>query len=170
MNVTLAYRGHSGVRSEGAGRILNLEPNLARERVSFDAPLLRPVQFREAISALHDVVINDLRYKPRDKSAYEAWKADQVKQEAQIRRNAVKQAKAEVLERAKVAVPKDLESRYRQALKRYWTARRSYSNYLLKHDLELWRRLMPCDPVITVADDVVFFECFSADESSYGCL
>jgi hypothetical protein len=24
--------------------------------------------------------------------------------------------------------------------------------------------------VITVADDVVFFECFSADESSYGCL
>ncbi len=29
---------------------------------------------------------------------------------------------------------------------------------------------MPCDPVITVADDVVFFECFSADESSYGCL
>ena len=29
---------------------------------------------------------------------------------------------------------------------------------------------MPCDPVITVAEDVVFFECFSADESSYGCL
>src|SRR5688572_7167205 len=30
--------------------------------------------------------------------------------------------------------------------------------------------LMPCDPVVTVADDVVYFECFSADESSYGCL
>jgi hypothetical protein len=30
--------------------------------------------------------------------------------------------------------------------------------------------LMPCDPVVTVAEDVVFFECFSADESSYGCL
>jgi hypothetical protein len=29
---------------------------------------------------------------------------------------------------------------------------------------------MPCDPVITVSPDVVFFECFSADESSYGCL
>ena len=29
---------------------------------------------------------------------------------------------------------------------------------------------MPCDPVITVAPDVLFFECFSADESSYGCL
>ena len=30
--------------------------------------------------------------------------------------------------------------------------------------------LVPCDPIVTVADDVVFFECFSADESSYGCL
>jgi hypothetical protein len=29
---------------------------------------------------------------------------------------------------------------------------------------------MPCDPVITVANDSLFFECFSADESSYGCL
>jgi hypothetical protein len=29
---------------------------------------------------------------------------------------------------------------------------------------------MPCDPVITVADDVVFFECFSKDESAYGNL
>ena len=29
---------------------------------------------------------------------------------------------------------------------------------------------MPCDPVITVAPDCLFFECFSADESSYGCL
>jgi hypothetical protein len=35
---------------------------------------------------------------------------------------------------------------------------------------ELWRMLTPCDPVITVANDVVFFECFSADQSSYGCL
>ena len=39
-----------------------------------------------------------------------------------------------------------------------------------RDDLELFRWLRPCDPVITVADDVVFFECFSADESSYGCL
>jgi hypothetical protein len=30
--------------------------------------------------------------------------------------------------------------------------------------------LMPCDPLVTVDDEVVFFECFSADESSYGCL
>jgi hypothetical protein len=41
---------------------------------------------------------------------------------------------------------------------------------LRRDDPELWRWLVPCDPVVTVADDVVFFECFSADESSYGCL
>src|SRR5205807_1949562 len=46
----------------------------------------------------------------------------------------------------------------------------AYSRYLQRHDHETWRMLMPCDPVITVADDVVFFECFSGDESSYGCL
>ena len=40
----------------------------------------------------------------------------------------------------------------------------------MKHDPELWRLLVPCDPVITVAPDCLFFECFSADESSYGCL
>ena len=52
----------------------------------------------------------------------------------------------------------------------YWDARQKYSSYLMKHDQQLWRMLMPCDQVITVAEDVVFFECFSADESSYGCL
>jgi len=29
---------------------------------------------------------------------------------------------------------------------------------------------LPFDPILTVADDGVFAECFSADESSYGCL
>jgi hypothetical protein len=34
----------------------------------------------------------------------------------------------------------------------------------------MFRHLVPCDPVVTVAPDVVFFECFAKDESSYGCL
>jgi hypothetical protein len=67
-------------------------------------------------------------------------------------------------------VPADLEKKFGHCRKVYWDARQKYSNYLLKNDQELWRMLMPCDPVITVADDVVFFECFSADESSYDCL
>ena len=71
MIVNLAYLGRSRVRSVGRTSSLNFVPNLTREAVSFDAELKLPLRFREAISALHDVVISDLRFKPRDKSAYE---------------------------------------------------------------------------------------------------
>ena len=79
MNVSMRYLGRSGLRSDGGGnRILQLAPNLARDAVAFDARLTEPLRFREAISALHDVVINDLTFKPRDKTAYEKWKQDQA--------------------------------------------------------------------------------------------
>src|SRR5262249_42607004 len=51
-----------------------------------------------------------------------------------------------------------------------WGARLKYANFLAKNDPALFRVLVPCDPVVTVAPDVLFFECFSKDESSYGCL
>ncbi len=170
MNLATAYLGRSDVRTSAGGRVLSLAPNLAREPVAFDAPLKRPVQFREAISALHDVVINDLRFNKRDKTAYEAWKQQQREQESQIRRDALKHARDEALEKRARPLPPDFEREHSRLLKRYWKARRAYADYLLKHDRELWRKLMPCDPIITVANDVVMFECFSADESSYGCL
>jgi len=65
--VSFAYHG----RSRLEGGLLSFAPNLSREAVAFDAPLVRPLRFREGISALHDVVISDLPYKPRDHSAYE---------------------------------------------------------------------------------------------------
>ena len=73
MNVSFAYLGRSQLAESPSGgeQTLSMMPNLTRERVSFDAPLLHPLRFREAMSALHDVVINDLRFTPRDKSAYE---------------------------------------------------------------------------------------------------
>src|SRR5262249_13670007 len=64
----------------------------------------------------------------------------------------------------------ELEKRYKRVCSKYWSVRQKYSNFLMKHDPELWRLLVLCDLVITVAPDCVFFECFSADESSYGCL
>src|SRR5207237_5926609 len=78
--------------------------------------------------------------------------------------------KAELEARRPEPMPPNLEADFRRLRGQYWNARQQYSNYLLRHDPELWRMLMPCDPVITVAPDVLFFECFSADESSYGCL
>src|SRR5215831_3498675 len=170
MNLTLAYLGHSSISQSGTGQLLSLAPNLKREAVSFDAPLLKPVRFREAISALHDVVISDLRYKPRDKTAYDEWKKNEQSRLAALRTESYKQAKAQILSKREEPVPPDLEKNYRRCRHVYWDARQKYANYLLRHDMELWRMLMPCDPVITVAEDVAFFECFSADESSYGCL
>jgi hypothetical protein len=172
MNVTFAYAGHSAVleRAGGRAQTLQLVPNLTRDPVAFDAPLLKPLRFREAMSALHDCVISDLRFKKKDKAAYLEWKKNQTSREQTIRRVTLAAVTEQVLARLKTPVSKDFVRTFEASRRKYWTARQAYSNYLIKHDYNLWRLLMPCDPVITVAEDVVFFECFSADESSYGCL
>src|SRR5437764_4526398 len=170
MNLTVAYLRRSEVVQGPGGLAVSLAPNLRRDRVSFMGTLRQPLRFREAVSALHDVVISDLRFKPRDKSAYEAYRAELKEREDAIRRTVYQQTKADLqAQRAEPMTP-NLESDYRRLRNRYWSARQQYSNYLMRHDPEMWRLLMPCDPVITVAADVLFFECFSADESSYGCL
>jgi len=166
MNVAFSYLGRSGL----SGGNLNLSPNLARDPVAFDAALRNPLRFREAISALHDVVISDLRFKKRDKSAYEAWKKAEAERVRTLRSETAKQAKADILSRREDPLLPDFERQFHGACKTYWNARQAYASYLREHDMQLWRMLMPCDPVITVAEDTVFFECFSADESSYGCL
>ncbi len=170
MNVTFAYSGRSAV-ADGPGRqTFQLVPNLARDPVAFDAPLLHPLRFREAMSALHDCVISDLRYKKRDKTNYLTWKKQQAGRDTAIRGTALREAMKEILAKREVPVADDFLQTFEGARRKYWKARQQYSTYLMKHDQALWRKLMPCDPVVTVADDVVFFECFSGDESSYGCL
>jgi hypothetical protein len=165
MQVRFAYAGHSQLD----GGLLRLLPNLDREPVSFDAPLASPLRYREAMSALHDVVISDLRFKPRDKTAYDEWKKQDSARRRKEYEQHYKQAREQVLAR-QATVPPDLERQYERLRQQYWDARLKYSDYLSRQDQELWRMLVPCDPIVTVADDVVFFECFSADESSYGCL
>lgn len=170
MQATFAYWKRSAIVRNAAGLAIALAPNLSRERVSFLGTLRQPIRFREAISALHDVVISDLRFKKRDKSAYRLYLAERKEREAALRKGAASAARREILTRLPQRIPEGLESRFRQLRQVYWNARQEYSNYLVRHDPQLWRLLVPCDPVITVAEDVIFFECFSADESSYGCL
>jgi hypothetical protein len=170
MQVAFAYRGRSGVTQTNVGVAVSLAPNLRRDRVSFAGTLRQPLRFREAMSALHDVVISDLRFKPKDKTAYEQWKKEESAREARIRTEAVKLKRAELEKQGQKPMPPGLERQYQRCRQRYWDARNKYGNLLSREDPELWRMLMPCDPVITVSPDVMFFECFSADESSYGCL
>lgn len=173
MRINFAYLGRSRVIEAGSGgpRTLAMAPNLAREKVSFDAPLVHPLRFREAISALHDVVINDLRFKPRDKTAYEQWKLEQASLRQSMFRQELARAKKDIAARTdRPPMPAGFETLFEKTRKRYWDARFKLARLLSHEDPELWRWLMPCDPVITVADDALLFECFSADESSYGCL
>ena len=173
MIIKTAYRGHSGLSASSGtkgSRILRLAPDLDRDSVRFDAALKWPLRFREGMSSLHDVVISDLRFQKRDKSAYQAWKKGEQGREASLRGDALRQAKAEHEARTGVVITPEMESEYNGAKARYWKARRGLNDYLIRNDPELWRQLMPYDPVMTVAPDSLFFECFSADESTYGCL
>jgi hypothetical protein len=167
----LQYWRRSEVRESRSGLDLTFAPNLARPRVAYDGEVADPLRFREAISALHEVVVGDLRFKKRDKSAYQAWKQDEQRREGEVFRAAFDHTKREEIENlANEPVPPGLESDFRKMHSVYWKARRQWANELARHDPELFRALVPCDPVVTVASDVVFFECFSKDESSYGCL
>src|SRR5215218_8469736 len=112
MNVTLAYAGHSTLTQAGRGQVLKLVPNLAREAVAFDAPLLQPLRFREAISALHDCVVSDLRFKKRDKSAYKEWKKNEGGRERVVRKEAQAAATAEIQARAGVPVEADFSQKF----------------------------------------------------------
>jgi len=171
MNLDLRYLGRSGVSSGPAGLEMLLRPNLSRAKVYFDGEVAHPVRFREAMSALHDVVVGDLRFQKKDKTAYEDWKKDQERQEGELRRQLASDIKARELEKvAREPIRPDLEQDFRRMHDRYWHARRQWASELSRNDPEMFRALVPCDPVITVADDVVFFECFSKDEASYGCL
>ncbi|MCE9566956.1 MAG: hypothetical protein K8U57_33560 [Planctomycetes bacterium] len=170
MQLQTTYRGHSTVTQSPVGLAVALAPNLRRDRVSYMGTLKHPLRFREAMSALHDVVISDLRFKPKDKAGYEQWKKQEADFERRIRTEAVKLKRTQLEAERNKPIPKGLEQRFERCRKKYWDARNKYGNMLYREDPELWRILMPCDPVITVSPDVLFFECFSADESSYGCL
>lgn len=178
MKYSLAYLGKSGVEAGPYRSVVSFRPNLSRERVWFDGQLADPLRFREAISALHDVVVGDLRPpkklpgraegRAKDRSAHRAYLAQMAEEEAELRDLVLKRELAKPV--AKKALPPNLESDFRHLHELYWTKRRQWAAELMRHDPQLFRHLVPCDPIVTVAPDAVFFECFAKDEASYGCL
>ncbi len=167
MRVTHSYRGWSAFAAGSGGRrIAHLAANLARSPVAFDAEIRDVIRFREAVSALHDVVVSDLAGR-RDPKAYAAWKAAEAERLRKLEWSARASAVAEPVRRP---VPAELAADHAAAVKRYWKARLRFNDNLVRTDPALWRSLTPCDPIVTVASDAVLFECFSADGSSYGCL
>src|SRR5204863_3360732 len=96
MNFTVAYKGRSGLASTANGTALSFAPNLRRDRVSFVGDLRDPLRFRDAVSALHAVVVSDLKFRPKDRSAYQAYLKRGQEREQAIRRIAYKQAKEQL--------------------------------------------------------------------------
>jgi hypothetical protein len=160
-----AYKGSSSVAGTSSSMNMSFAPDLKREPTYFIAELRQKIEFREAISALHDVVVSDLRFKPKDKTAYKEWAVERE----QIDWQAVAAQKSELGGRIKLLQDEltDLNRRQSARWKPFYDARRKYYDYLYQKNKDLWFVL---DPVITVHPDEVFFECFSEDESSYGRL
>lgn len=161
------YSGSTSVNNTTKKTGISFSPDTLREPTFFVGKLNKKIAFREAISALHDVVVSDLRFQPKDKEAYKAWAAEQEKvwlseymADFQIEtvRNRIQELKGQLqsvyAEKTRIMGP-------------FNRAKSSYFDYLYKHDKDAWFVL---DPVITVHPDEVFFECFSKDESSYGKL
>ena len=159
------FHRSSHVSSNEGSTSLSFSPNLLREPTFFVAELQSHVNFREAISCLHNVVVSDLRFKPRERSDYKAWLKEKensflAEHEATL---SDKKEQLALLEREL----SDINKKEKELLAPYNKAQEKYFNYLYEYDYDAWFVL---DPVITIHPDQIFFECFSQDESSYAKL
>ncbi len=159
------YRGSSAVRSTGTSTGMSFAPDALRDPTFFRGKLRGGIAFREAISALHDVVVSDLRFKPKDRTEYKAWLA----QQELIDWGEVASSRANVADELRRIQQElgQLRGNHRARRRDYDRAVQRYYDYLYERDYDAWLVL---DPVITVHPDEIFFECFSRDESSYGRL
>ncbi|CCD85176.1 Conserved hypothetical protein; Putative Protein containing SWIM zinc finger domain [Bradyrhizobium sp. ORS 285] len=165
MNFAYRFLGSTSASSDAAASSFAFAPDTLRQPTFFTGKVARHLAFREAISALHHVVVSDLRFKPRDRTAYFEW----LKQnEATFLAEATAQSAALMPRIAELqARIRGLDQQRHFLMQPYWKAQRAYFDYLYKRDRDAWIVL---DPVITVHPDEIFFECFSLDESSYGRL
>ncbi|MEL6110418.1 MAG: SWIM zinc finger family protein [Planctomycetota bacterium] len=165
MEFNFNYAASSSVNNTGGGTDMKFAPDTNREPTFFRGDVGKAIEFREAISALHDVVVSDLRWKPKDRTEYLAWRArqDEIDWAAVASQRADVAEKLEKVRSELDAIRKDKAKRMRA----YYIAQNGYFKYLYKQARDWWIVL---DPVITVHPDEVFFECFSEDESSYGRL
>lgn len=165
MEFSRKYQGKTQVSSSGDSTDMSFAPDALREPTFFVGDLDKHIPFREAMSALHHVVVSDLRFKPKDKTDYKAWLQEQedVFLAEAMSNNAEKEQKLTALKEEL----REIRQQESSVLGPYYDAESKYFNYLYKNDYDAWYVL---DPVITIHPDSLFFECFSQDESSYGKL
>ena len=159
------YYGETSASTNAGTSNFSFAPDTLREPTFFVGEVADHLPFREAISALHHVVISDMRFKPKDRTAYFEWLKEHEQAllaEAMAEHGDVK-ARIEELRREQ----REVNEQTSKIMRPFYKARQEYFNYLYKTDMDAWIVL---DPVITVHPDEIFFECFSLDESTYGRL
>lgn len=165
MEFDFAYARDSVVDNSVDGTQMAFAPDTLREPTFFSGELNQSLAFREAISALHSVVVSDLRWHPKDRTAYKEWAARQE----EIDWATVAAQKEEVAKQIQ-EISREMDELNRLSnhrLRPFYKARQRYFDHIYRRNRDFWFVL---DPVITVHPDEVFFECFSEDESSYGRL
>ncbi len=165
MKFNYRYLGSSSVSSSSNSTSMSFAPDTLRSPTHFIGNVNRHIPFREAISALNSVVVSDLRFQPKDRDEYFAWLKEQ---EETMLAEFMSQASELKTRTDEIRAELDGLRRVRAKLmKPFYAAQNKYFKYLWHYDKDAWFVL---DPVITVHPDQVFFECFSQDESTYGCL
>lgn len=163
MEFNYTYKGSTEVSESGNNTQMSFSPDTKRPPTYFIGELRKNVAFREAISALHNVVVSDLRFQPKDRTAYQEWRSrqDELDWQTIAAQRQELAAKIEPLQRELNELYRHHDDRF----KPYYVSRNAFRNYVFQQQLGYY---WVFDPVITVHPDEVFFECFSQDESSYG--
>ena len=166
MQFRYKYYGSTTVDDTAASQAFSFAPDTLRPPVSFRGELRRDAHahlvFREALSALHSVVVSDLRYRGRDASAYQQWLAEN---EQGLLAQFMQQARDLESQAATLSAElKALRSRKASLLAPFYKARQAYFSWLYQANRDAWFVL---DPVITVHPERLLFEAFSQDESTY---
>lgn len=191
MEMTLSYARPSAVSSDASGLKFAMSGETSRPPVSLQAVVGDSLSYARAMLALHNVVTGDLRFSPKDHTAYQQWvqaryweeagpeiealraqfekdKADSTRlkgelQELLAERDALTRECKPIIKRLV-----EIES-YAWWEPNFWQMRRDlYTPLVQKYGAEALGALRPCDPVVSVHPDCVIFEVFSFDESSYG--
>lgn len=159
------YFGSTTASSGAAASTFSFAPDTRRDPTFLTGTLRKKLPFRETVSALHAVVVSDLRFRPRDRTEYLAWRAKQDQLDLAELAAAQRDNLAQI-----TAIRAELDELRRRQQGRWGafrSAQKRFFDWLFKKNVDAWFVL---DPVITVHPDEVAFECFSQDEASYGRL
>jgi hypothetical protein len=172
MQLTQSYARPSAGAMLPDGMRLNVSAERSRPPVHLTAMVRDSMAYARLMLALYEVVTGDLRNRPKDHSAYQAWVEQRYLEELgeELRERAaglpdLLKQRAELAarisplrNRANALEQKAYGAQFN--IKKY-----EYFGWLRKHDIKAWVAL---DPVVSVHPDCLIFEVFSQDESSYG--